>query len=497
LHTIQSFQKRLFTLVLIFFISRSIFFSLGIHFDVIGLKNYIQILDPFDLQHDLTKSIFYLHIQPPLFNLFIGIILKLFPHQFILAFQTIYLTMGLIFFIALFILMKKLGTREDIGFILTVLFMINPSTILYENWLFYTYPVAILLVLSSLSLVHLTEKNQKKGEHVFFILISSLVLLRNSFQFFWFLFWVGIVAWIQKHYKRIVLAAFIPFIVIFVICLKNWILFKSFSTTSKTASIYQIIFNLVIPNTSYEEMDKAAKAKPVPFTLLPEFCFLEDIGEWAFKNVPMKKTGISVLDNYYKRSGHKNFNSIYHIYTADSAKEDMYYMMKHYPKESLRASCDGYMIYFFPGPTDMFFSNRKYLSDYENTYHFMFHHLNTINNNELYDKNLFSSMGFREIKWDALSRILYSFQVIIFLALIIFGLRFTYHQYKKDPSGKFLPLFFIISNILYITIIGNTFSSIGNNRYRYEINAFYLILFGLWLTEALKRRGEKVKHQQV
>jgi hypothetical protein len=406
--------------------------------------------------------------------------------------------MGLTFFIAIFILMKKLGTREDIGFILTVLFMINPSTILYENWLFYTYPVAFLLVLSTLTLLNFTDKKQIKGGHAFFNLIAILVLLRNTFQFIWFLLWVGIVAWIKKSYKKVFLAVLIPFIIIFLLCFKNWVLFKSFSTTSKTATIYQIIFNLVIPNASYEQMVEAAKAKPISFTLLPEFCFLEDIGEWAFKNVPMKKTGISVLDNYYKRSGFKNFNSVYHIYTAEAVQEDMYYMLKHYPQQSLLASYYGYKIYFFPGPTDVKFENREYLASYENIYHFMFHHLNSINQKGLYNNHLTGYSEFLELKWDALSSILYCTRVILFVIIIVFGIRFTYREYKRDKCGKlFLASLFMVFNIVYLTIISNTFCSIGNNRYRYEIDAFYLIFFGLLLTEILTKRGGEVKQPQA
>lgn len=35
-----------------------------------------QFLDPTLLQHDLLSSLWYLHSQPPLFNLFLGLVLK-------------------------------------------------------------------------------------------------------------------------------------------------------------------------------------------------------------------------------------------------------------------------------------------------------------------------------------------------------------------------------------------------------------------------------------
>ncbi len=58
--------------VLAFIISRVLYYCLGVRFDTIPLFYAWQFLDVNLLQNRLIESVFYLHSQPPLFNLFLG-----------------------------------------------------------------------------------------------------------------------------------------------------------------------------------------------------------------------------------------------------------------------------------------------------------------------------------------------------------------------------------------------------------------------------------------
>src|ERR1700722_9783686 len=51
--------------------------------------DFVQLLDFPLLSSHLTQSIFYLHAQPPLLNLSLGIALKLFPHSYPIFFAVI------------------------------------------------------------------------------------------------------------------------------------------------------------------------------------------------------------------------------------------------------------------------------------------------------------------------------------------------------------------------------------------------------------------------
>ena len=72
------------------------------------LTFYIQFLDPELLRHDLLRSLFYLRDQPPLFNAFLGVVLKLFPLHYAQAFEAIYVAGGIAFGVILYELMVRM-----------------------------------------------------------------------------------------------------------------------------------------------------------------------------------------------------------------------------------------------------------------------------------------------------------------------------------------------------------------------------------------------------
>src|SRR5437868_15126712 len=75
--------------------SRVIYYLLGVRFDMTPLGKFDQILDPVLLRTNLLQSLWYLHSQPPAFNLGLGIVLKLFPGYEGIAFHASWILMGL------------------------------------------------------------------------------------------------------------------------------------------------------------------------------------------------------------------------------------------------------------------------------------------------------------------------------------------------------------------------------------------------------------------
>jgi hypothetical protein len=157
-------------IVLVFVISRFVYFYLGIRFCDSSLTWYWQFIDPQLLKNNLLQSIYYLHTQPPLFNFYLGIILKVFPKNSILAFMITFQILGLLLSITIFLLMIRLGISLKLSTTLTSFFIISPSSILYENLLFYSYPVAALLCMAALFLHRFLTGSRSKDGFVFFII---------------------------------------------------------------------------------------------------------------------------------------------------------------------------------------------------------------------------------------------------------------------------------------------------------------------------------------
>ncbi|MDX1390037.1 MAG: hypothetical protein R3344_12655, partial [Acidobacteriota bacterium] len=76
--------------VIVFIASELLAGYLGIRFADETLGTLYQYLDPEILREDLTRGLFYLHAQPPLFNLFLGIVVKLFPESYAFVFSFVF-----------------------------------------------------------------------------------------------------------------------------------------------------------------------------------------------------------------------------------------------------------------------------------------------------------------------------------------------------------------------------------------------------------------------
>jgi hypothetical protein len=138
--------------------SRAVAWALGLRFDANSLSWFWQYIDPALLKTRLLESLFYFHAQPPLYNLWLGVLLKLFGGQFRDASHGTYVLVGLVGTGALALFLAKLGVPRLLAVVLALAFFLSPTAILYENWLFYEYPVAVLLIFAVLTLYLFLER---------------------------------------------------------------------------------------------------------------------------------------------------------------------------------------------------------------------------------------------------------------------------------------------------------------------------------------------------
>ena len=69
-------------LSLVFVLSRIIYYLLGVRFDARPVLHFWQFMDTELLKRRMLESLYYLHVQPPGFPLYTGIVLKLFPDAY-------------------------------------------------------------------------------------------------------------------------------------------------------------------------------------------------------------------------------------------------------------------------------------------------------------------------------------------------------------------------------------------------------------------------------
>jgi hypothetical protein len=459
--------------VIAFVLSRIIFFISGIRFNVEPLGNFWQFIDPELLRTNLFESLYHLHSQPPLFNLFLGVVLKLFPGYEAIAFHTIFLASGLILSVSLYLLMTSFALSSRLSCILTIIFIASPSCVLYENFLFYTYPVAAVLCLSALMLHRYLKFGRFRYLVVFFALLASLVFTRSVFHLAWFLVLaLPLIRFQRRNWKKIVLAAGVPFLLCFLLYAKNGHEFGSFSSSSWFGMNFARLTTWRLPLDERYKLINQRKISTL--SLVRPFRNLETYQ--GHSHVPLAEpTGIPVLDQTQKSSGAPNLNNLTYINISRQYWRDAQYVFPHYPGTYIKSLFESLFVYFIPTGSYTFLKeNRQKIGVIDRAYNLILCGQLQYEK-EITDDRTFLNMGL--------------FTALGYIAVIIYGFLLLRQAFRgKRMSFPYaLTLLFIWFNLLYVTIVGNAFELGENNRFRFIVDPLFLVLLGL----ALKRRFKK------
>ena len=221
------------TLFGLFVVSRIAYRLAGIGFDTRSTWRTWIFLDGRFLEADLFESIANLHSQPPLFNLFYGLVLHL-PDSLQKPVYTLtFVALGALLTYSLYALSSGLGVNRNLAFGATLVFIVGPTNVLYENWFHYAYPVAVLLCASGLFLLLFFRTQHRRWAVAFFVVLALVLLTRSSYHLVFLLAVVALVAWAsQLRARQVVLIAALPVLVVVLWYGKNLAMFDTFSSSS-------------------------------------------------------------------------------------------------------------------------------------------------------------------------------------------------------------------------------------------------------------------------
>lgn len=165
--------------------ARLVYWQRGLRFDVGFIDASMQVAD-----YDLLKAApfstsWYLHVQPPLFNLFIGLGANLFGPWAGLGFQVVYLLATVAMLVAFVRFCLDLGVRSAIATALGVFLAVSPSIAQYESLLFYTHLEVILVVLAARGLQRWCLDRSTGGLVGFSAALCTLALGRSLYHPVW------------------------------------------------------------------------------------------------------------------------------------------------------------------------------------------------------------------------------------------------------------------------------------------------------------------------
>lgn len=473
-------------LTFVFIISRIILYAAGIEFDNQYVEGIWAYLDIVVLKENLWESVLYLHSQPPLFNLILGSLALLFPENYNAFSHALFVILSYFFMLSLYFTTRELGFSEKISLIVTCLFILNPATMLYENFFIYTLPTAALLCIAAAFLTRAVKKRSILAACIYVWLCTVILFLRSTFQIQWYFIMVLLPVFIfpKEQRKKLVLSCLAPIALVILLYGKNYFIFGQ-TTTSSWLGMNLAKFTLS-QFSSEEIKDLVEKEKISKLTLVGPFHPLADYKKYGWGEL-RQNTGVLVLDNEVK-SGDlhaANLNHAAYIEISNQFKHDAITLIKLYPERWMQGFFSANGIYFYP-PSNYFalYTNRNNLimKNFELYY-------NKIIYGQIipypWEKN-FSLQDARDF------RMQYVGILFVFLQLVsvIYAAYYCYMSWRKRDV-EWVVWVFLLVNTLYVMTISNAVEAGENNRYRFMVEAFNFILFGLVIRDAYNTISRK------
>ena len=470
-------------LAMAFAVSRLGYYLLGVRFDARPVLYYYQFIDPELLKHRLFQSLFYLHIQPPGWNLYTGAVLKFFPTSYPSVFHSIYLLLGLGICWSIYHLMRICGVRRWLAFSLALWFIVSPGVILFENYMLYEYQVAFLLVVAAVALGHFIQGPRALWAMLFFAALFALVLVRNIFHLAYFIAILAALAFLSRTRRRtVLLCGALPLLGILVLYSKNWMLFGSFSGSTWMGMNMDVITAHQL--TSEEANTFVRRGVISPVSLLDLGSPIALYGSFITITAP---TGIPVLDDCLTSTGATNFNclaflQVQRIYTRDGLR-----LLRNYPVVYLRSEEAAWFSYFLPAGDYPFFDlNGPKIHTIDRLWNVVFFG----QFKEASDRKELRRLAAHGART---SLVLYTgiFLMIGLPALWLWSVYYLVTGVRRKTFDRVAAILigFLLLNIAYVTAIANFLSSFENNRYRFPLDAFYLVLLGIALSRSF---GSKI-----
>jgi hypothetical protein len=427
-----------------------------------------QYLDPLLLKHDLMRSLYYLHAQPPLFNAFLGLVLK-FSSQPALSFELVYKTAGICMPLLFYGILTSLAIRPAIAFIATVIFMCNPTLLLYENLLYYTHMEAFFILLALFALLRWGIERRNLFLLLFFLSLLCLGMIRSLFHTVFFLltallFSLYLGYWYRERRlaRQFLLYSLIVLIPMISLSVKNSFLYKFFGTSSWDGMSLWIKANGYAPEQldHFRQQgiisDMGVKAAYDPFQPLDNFFNDADL-----KQIPCHHPADCRI---LRSSGYPNFNHSGYVSLSKQLWKDAVALILHDPGLFAHYTAGSYCLMLWHASDSvnaLFYNNATILDRIENAYRFL-------------------HFGFFGIESKQASHYLWWVRTVcislLFLFFYISTLVAAFRKAERSQLPLLLLSLFCVLIHAYTLCVSSLIEFGENNRFRYPIDAALLVL---------------------
>ncbi len=452
--------------------SRLGFAALGLELDDSGLDYFWQYQNVDLLRAHPFEAVLYQHTQPPLYNLFLALGLQFQdPSRF---FRLAAYAFGLLLHLGLLGLMLQLGIRKSLAALGALLFVFSPASILMELWLFYTHPVAALLVLATL-LLHRAMRSEKAWAFgLAFFVLALIVLTRSLFHLIWIVALAGVVLMLVRDRRRVALALLFPLLIASAPYLKNKVIFGHFEASSWLGFSLSRLVTVRAPRPLIEKM--IAQKEISPLARVNPWRPLEHYPP-AYRVLPEGLPRVPVLTTARRANGKESFNHGAYLRISRTFLEDAKAVALRDPTLWLTGTGRAWMIHYQPIHDYGFFPEARRRAG--PTFRLL----------ERFYEALHGS-AFAAWRWGQ-PRPDFPWQtgwlwVLFTLGSGVFALLWAHRHRHEKAIG--LTLLFCVSTIAFVAVVGNALELGENQRFRFLSEPFTYALIFFSIEQALRRR---------
>ncbi len=318
-----------------FIVERVILAIVGVRFNIDALSWYWQVLDPALLREQLFESIFFLHSQPPLFNLVVGIALKLAPGEATWLLHGLFSSLGLGLALVLFVGLLELKWPPRTAALAVAVAALTPGWIVYEHWLFYDFPALVLLAVASVALLRFARMGGWGSLGAFVAAVATVALTRSLFHLVWVVVSIGILLVVQPRLRvwRAVVVLVLPVVLVAGWYAKNQVVFGFFGPSSW--------LGLSLAKTATARLDPVEREALVStgvlssYALVKPFSPLEQYEAADGRRFPDSEIG--ALGQRLQSSGSPNFNHRGFVDVSAQCRADAIEVIAGYPTVYFRS----------------------------------------------------------------------------------------------------------------------------------------------------------------
>jgi hypothetical protein len=435
-------------LVASFVAVRAIAYALGLRFDASEAAAFWHFIEPELLRERLLESIFYLHSQPPLFNLWLGVYHKLFGQAMPLAFAATYLGLGVVLCVQMNTIARALGIARWPRTLAVAIFCTSPAVLLYENFLVYAYPVAVLLAWSAARFHRALESGRERDWYAFGAIVVVVVLMRSLYHPVWLALVLAAsgLALRRLHGSVRALArpAFVAALLVAAVVVKNQLVFGHATLSS--------IGGMHLSRVVLDRMDDQEFAAWIDRGVLSPWAIIGGFQELP-KYVPppaVPPSSVPLLDRPFKADGSMNLHHRAYIEISDQLGRDSLAVIRGEPSIYLRSVWQNVMQTLHPASTYAPLAEaREQIAPLVRVYEPVLGWI-----------PFFGAMGV----WPVL------------LPLVLAATVAALWRQRAAIDARWLLIAYLVCNVAYVVAVGALMERSENQRFRFDVDPMIWLL---------------------